>query len=1068
MRKFVRSALALAVAACATTTIDVVDGTGGQRVAAASGDFTAITPTRLLDTRPGSTTVDGQHQGVGPIGPATVHVLPIGGRATIPATATAVAINITAVASTADTFITAYPTGADRPVASNLNPRPGRVIHNAAQLPLGDDGSIDLFNLAGSTELVIDVLGYFVGDSCFTGVTAARLLDTRAGGETVDGAGRPGRALGPASSLRLDVRGRGGVLDTARAVAVNITAVGATAGSYVTVYPGGVRPTASNLNPVPGSITHNMAQVPIAADGTIEIYNHAGSTDLLVDVLGFYDGTCFTAVTPARLLDTRPGESTADGDHRGAGAVSAGTSYVLPVRNRAGIPPAAVAVAINITAIGATEATFVTAYPGPALPTASNLNPAPGSITHNTTQIPIAGDGTIRLYQHAGSVHLVVDVLGWYSATDLVGPGGPEPGVHPRIYLPGAQQRLQSLLDAGAPSATRFRSYADARLSTSFGSLYDSDFRMWYFALLGNLTGDERYCRRAVDGIEWFVSGEEQRSIDYTSGQPGTGPRVGYDSYLEIGPLVGDVMMVYDWCHADVLPGQRARWLAYADRAVWNVWHPDAAEWAEKPAAWSGWSIDNPSNNYYYSFLRATMLLGLGAEGELASAVGWKDFFRETKIARQLIPTFDADLVGGGSREGTGYGTAMMRLWEVYDIWEQSTGENIARLTGHSRASLVHFLHSVVPTLDAVSLNGDHSRDSTGALFDYHRHYAQSLARVVGDDVLSGRVRALLDDSSVPTMQNGFMVVYDFLDDMTEIPAVPLAALDTAYRSAGAGQVYVRSDWTKSAAWLNLTAGPYTESHAHRDQGSFLLFKNRWMAIDPNFFSHSGIRQEEELHNLVRIAAADGSTVTQREGTASTVQALREQPTWFHAAADSTAVYSAAPGSPVQAVQREWLFIEPDVLVVFDRVTTSPGTTQRWQLNVPTRPTVTGPAATVTSAETTLHSQRIIPASAQTTVFDWTSDGDMTGGFRLDETVAGGANTFLHVLSFGDSVTTAVRSDADGRQGVAITLADGRQVTARFSTAGVDGTLLITAAGGSTVVSTPLSATVTALPELAG
>jgi hypothetical protein len=45
--------------------------------------------------------------------------------------------------------------------------------------------------------------------------------------------------------------------------------------------------------------------------------------------------------------------------------------------------------------------------------------------------------------------------------------------------------------------------------------------------------------------------------------------------------------------------------------------------WAGKDAAWSGWSIDNPSNNYYYSFLKATMLLGLGARGELASAEGW-------------------------------------------------------------------------------------------------------------------------------------------------------------------------------------------------------------------------------------------------------------------------------------------------------------------------------------------------------------------------------------------------------------------------------------------------------------
>jgi type 1 fimbria pilin len=99
-------------------------------------------------------------------------------------------------------------------------------------------------------------------------------------------------------------------------------------------------------------------------------------------------------------------------------------------------------------------------------------------------------------------------------------------------------------------------------------------------------------------------------------------------------------------------------------------------------------------------------------------------------------------------------------------------------------------------------------------------------------------------------------------------------------------------------------------------------------------------------------------------------------------------------------------------------------------------------------------------------VFDWTADADMSGGFRVDEAVAGGAQTFLHVLSFGNSVTATTRSDAGGRQGVLIELADGRDVTVRFSTTGVDGTLLITAAGGGTVVSAALAATVSAVPEL--
>ena len=127
----------------------------------------------------------------------------------------------------------------------------------------------------------------------------------------------------------------------------------------------------------------------------------------------------------------------------------------------------------------------------------------------------------------------------------------------------------------------------------------------------------------------------------------------------------------------------------------------------------------------------------------------------------------------------------------------------------------------------------------------------------------------------------------------------------------------------------------------------------------------------------------------------------------------------------------------------------------------------TGATATVVDGATTLRSRRVIPDVATTTVFDWTADADISGGFRIDETVAGGAQTYLHVLSFGNTVTTATRSDAGGRQGVLVELADDRDVTVRFSPTGVDGTITITAAGGGTLVSAALTASVPAVPELA-
>jgi hypothetical protein len=74
------------------------------------------------------------------------------------------------------------------------------------------------------------------------------------------------------------------------AVVINVTVTGPTAPSYLTVYPDGTqRPLASDLNYVAGATVPNLAVVKLGADGKLAIYNFAGSTHVIVDVLGWYN-----------------------------------------------------------------------------------------------------------------------------------------------------------------------------------------------------------------------------------------------------------------------------------------------------------------------------------------------------------------------------------------------------------------------------------------------------------------------------------------------------------------------------------------------------------------------------------------------------------------------------------------------------------------------------------------------------------------------------------------------------------------------------------------------------------
>ena len=194
--------------------------------------------------------------------------------------------------------------------------------------------------------------------------------------------------------LALNVAGRAGVPGGAASAVLNVTVTGATAPGFVTVYACGQPvPNASNLNFVPGQTVPNAVVSRLSATGQVCLFT-SQATHLIVDAGGYFP----TAVvyvplaTPARLLDTRPGAPTADGQFAGGGLRPAGSVTQLPVLNRAGVPGTAATVVLNVTVTGATAPGFVTVFPcGQPVPNASNLNFDAGATVPNAV---VASVGT--------------------------------------------------------------------------------------------------------------------------------------------------------------------------------------------------------------------------------------------------------------------------------------------------------------------------------------------------------------------------------------------------------------------------------------------------------------------------------------------------------------------------------------------------------------------------------------------------------------------------------------------------------------------------------------------------
>lgn len=130
-------------------------------------------------------------------------------------------------------------------------------------------------------------------------------------------------------------------------------------------------------------------------------------------------GLGFVALQPARLFDSRPGTPTVDTLGAGSGPVAGGSSATVPVLGRGGVPVTGVgAVVLNITAIDATQPTFVSVFAGGSVrPDASVVNPVPSvpAVASLTVVAPGAG-GAVEVFNAAGWVGLVVDVVGFFPA----------------------------------------------------------------------------------------------------------------------------------------------------------------------------------------------------------------------------------------------------------------------------------------------------------------------------------------------------------------------------------------------------------------------------------------------------------------------------------------------------------------------------------------------------------------------------------------------------------------------------------------------------------------------------
>ena len=143
--------------------------------------FLTLTPCRVVDTRGTNGTFGGP-----PIQGNNPRAFPLaqsGNPCGIPANAVAYSLNVTVVPITTLSYLTIWPTGEGQPAVSTLNSPDGRVKANAVIVPAGASGGSVSVYVTNTTNVLLDINGYFIPSSgqtlAFYALTPCRVVDTR-------------------------------------------------------------------------------------------------------------------------------------------------------------------------------------------------------------------------------------------------------------------------------------------------------------------------------------------------------------------------------------------------------------------------------------------------------------------------------------------------------------------------------------------------------------------------------------------------------------------------------------------------------------------------------------------------------------------------------------------------------------------------------------------------------------------------------------------------------------------------------------------------------------------------
>ncbi len=584
------------------------------------------------------------------------------------------------------------------------------------------------------------------------------------------------------------------------------------------------------------------------------------------------------------------------------------------------------------------------------------------------------------------------------------------------------------------------------------------------------------------------------------------------------GRTMLQLAVVRDWCDTQLTTPQKT-WIegqitGYADWVLGGM---------------SGYSLDvfhDDENNVWSSVALAGLALKGTAQDTKASTYLTA---ADTQWKTIIFPALSYE--GEFWHEGFTYVQPSLGSAIVYALaWSIATDENVFTAESALYNGYIDF-HAYVTRPDYVFAYFGDTTDNKQSIQLFTRPLIDMLTLGTGStlgqafsDEIKANVPAAYDYSGA----DSYLLAL-FYDASKDGSATPRSALPTSrWLSKGAADVAImRSGWGKNDTFVYVSCGDYFGAHQHVETGSFQIFKNGELTGSTGYYDsfetdhwdnyyslHSvhantlAIYQPGELfptlHTIQNGAIANVNDGGQRpmrrdkSGTAfpnpdltayqghktsapyvdtGDMTTFEQTKCHSYVACNVTNAYSS-PGHvmngntpKVDEVSRQFVYLAPDVLVVFDRIDAlDPTYEKRFLLQAPPNPIVSGSSYTLSNGGGTLYAQTMLPASAKANVLTNftvegkphppTTAGNESFGTRIEVVAPSGQTRdyFLHVIGTGSSApTSSVTEDATSAT-VTISAAQGKYTLKLAKTGNLAGHVTSMDTGGNVTCDEDLGA----------